>query len=443
MGNILRSAAKIIEKLEKNGYKGYIAGGCVRDTLLGIDRHDLDIATDALPRQTAEIFARRRCTGERHGGVKVEYWGVKAEITTFREDGEYSDFRRPDRVRFVSRPDIDSRRRDFTINAMYMDKTGNVLDFHGGKEDLKNGIIRIVGEPEKRLLEDPLRIMRGVRFAAVLGFEIEENTLKAMRKNKDKLNLVSGQRLYRELKKALMGDYIKKALLDYSDIFGRIMAPVNAMKGFDQKNIHHIYDVLTHTAVVVENTPKDPCLRVAALMHDFGKPEAFFTDRQGVGHFWNHHSYSLVHAQNLMKKFNVSKEERELICHLVHYHDVLIQPEKKAVLKALNKHGEHRLRLLLALKRADNKGQNTKDFDRSREYDRLESLIDLAVAEKRCFSLDSLGINGDDIVSLGIPPGPRVGRLLKALLEQVLEENVENTPERLTEKAKELIENGD
>ncbi len=428
MINLPHRATKALEMLNNSGYEAYVVGGCVRDGLMGRNMGDIDITTNALPRQTSRVFSGCKVveTGLKHGTVTVFIDGCPMEITTYRTESGYSDSRHPDSVSFTKNLREDCARRDFTINSICYNPAAGCVDYFGGITDIENKIIRCVGNPKQRFEEDALRILRAVRFASALDFSIEENTRKALFACKDLLKNISAERIYCELLKLLCGDNIKKILLEYTDILAVFIPEILPLKGFDQKNQHHIYDVLEHTAVAVENTPKDPLLRLAALLHDFGKPHVFTTDENGVGHFYGHGDVSYELAKNILKRLKVSKEEYILITHLVKYHDVQIQPTEKAVSRALNKHGPEMLKMLLQLKRADNKGQNTKDFDRTEEYNRLEKIIDDLLEKQRCFSLKQLAINGDDLTAIGIPPSKNTGRILNTLLEMVINGEIEN-----------------
>ena len=265
-------AEKIIKMMNDAGEKAYCVGGCVRDILLGKEPHDFDICTSAHPEKTEEILKEFPVieTGIKHGTVTVLVDGEPFEITTWRIDGKYSDNRRPENVTFTPSLEEDLKRRDFTINAMAFDGE-EVIDPFGGKEDLKNGIIRAVGDPNERFEEDALRILRALRFASKLGFEIETKTAVAMREKKELLKEISAERIFSELKLILCGKDATKVLLDFSDIIGQIIPEIKPTIGFEQHNKHHVYDVYTHTAVAVGSIDPDPTLRLTMLLHDIGK----------------------------------------------------------------------------------------------------------------------------------------------------------------------------
>lgn len=431
-------AALCLEKLNSRGYGCWVVGGAVRDSLMGRQIGDVDLATTALPQQTSRILSdyRQIKCGERHGTIAVIVNGEKVEITTRRADGEYSDGRHPDSVQFVTDMRRDCARRDFTVNALCWHPDWELKDFFGGRKDIEDRIIRCIQDPYRRFDEDRLRILRRLRFCSVLGFSMEEDTSAAAIEKAGLLKNISAERIYMELLKMLAGDNIQQVLLDFPQVLGRIIPEIIPMVGLDQRNIHHIYDVWHHTAVAVANTPPIPMLRLAALLHDTGKPDTFTIDEKGVGHFYSHGEKSLEHCRRIMERLKAPGDDTRLVCRLVKYHDTYIEPSEKAVRRRLNKHGEKALRLLMLLKRADNKAQNTKDFDRTREYDRLDELIDKVISQKQCFDLKSLAINGSDLLKAGFCPGPEIGRALKSALEQVIDGQLNNDRRRLLEYVK-------
>ncbi len=436
MFTLIPQAVKALEMLNNRGYEAFVVGGTVRDFILHKTSGDIDITTSALPRQTMEVFKDYKVieTGLKHGTVTVVIDHIHIEITTYRTESGYSDARHPDSVNFTASLEEDCARRDFTMNSVCYNPSVGFVDYYGGAEDIKKGIIRCVGQPRLRFREDALRILRAVRFASVLGFEIEDNTKQAIFDCKDLLKNISAERICTELLKLLCGDNVKKVLMDYTEVLAVFMPEIMAIKGFDQRNHHHIYDILEHTAVAVENAPPQPMLRLAALLHDFGKPDTFTIDENGTGHFYGHGEVSFEIAKKILRRLKLSNEDYSLVSHLVKYHDVYVPLNEKSVRRALNKHGRERLKMLLQLKRADNKGQNIKDFDRTEEYNRLEELIDETLAKERCFSLKQLAVNGKDLMDIGIPPSKQTGEILNKLLEMVINGEAENDREDLLKK---------
>ena len=445
MMNIPVQAQKVLKMLNSAGYEAWLVGGSVRDGIMGLPMGDTDITTNALPQQTMEVFAGYKVieTGLKHGTVTVVLDHHHTEITTYRTDSTYSDGRHPDSVSFTASLREDCARRDFTMNAVCYNPDYGIVDYYGGAEDIRNKIIRCVGDPSARFREDALRILRAVRFASVLGFEIEENTKKAVFDCAHLLKNISAERIYTELLKLLCGKNVKQVLLDYADVLGVFMPEILPLKGFDQRNYHHIYDVLEHTAVAVQAAPAHPQLRLAALLHDFGKPAVFSVDEKGVGHFYGHGEVSYDIAKAILRRLKVSNEEYRLVSTLVRYHDTHIEHTEKAVRRRLNRYGPDTLRLLMQLKRADNRGQNIRDFDRTAEYDRLERLIAREIEKQSCFSLKQLAVNGTDLMAIGLPRSSQLGRILKALLEMVISGDLPNEKEILLAEAGRLYSAGE
>ena len=445
MMNIPVQAQKVLKMLNSAGYEAWLVGGSVRDGIMGLPMGDTDITTNALPQQTMEVFAGYKVieTGLKHGTVTVVLDHHHTEITTYRTDSTYSDGRHPDSVSFTASLREDCARRDFTMNAVCYNPDYGIVDYYGGAEDIRNKIIRCVGDPSARFREDALRILRAIRFASVLSFEIEENTKKAVFDCAHLLKNISAERIYTELLKLLCGKNVKQVLLDYADVLGVFMPEILPLKGFDQRNYHHIYDVLEHTAVAVQAAPAHPQLRLAALLHDFGKPAVFSVDEKGVGHFYGHGEVSYDIAKAILRRLKVSNEEYRLVSTLVRYHDTHIEHTEKAVRRRLNRYGPDTLRLLMQLKRADNRGQNIRDFDRTAEYDRLERLIAREIEKQSCFSLKQLAVNGTDLMAIGLPRSSRLGRILNTLLEMVINGDLPNEKEMLLAEAGRLYSAGE
>lgn len=440
MFNMPYQALKALKMLNSAGFEAYIVGGAVRNSIMNLELSDIDITTSALPLQTQQVFSDCHIieTGLKHGTVTVHIDHMPLEITTYRNEKGYSDNRHPDSVTFTTNLKEDCARRDFTVNAMCYNPSVGLVDFYGGRQDIENRLIRCVGQPGRRFEEDGLRIMRRLRFSSVLGFEIENETRQAISSCKNLLCNISAERIYTELCKLLCGKNAKHILMEYTDVLAVVMPEITLLKGFDQKNYHHIYDVLEHTAVAVENCPPIPQLRLAALLHDFGKPHTFTVDEKGIGHFYGHGEVSFQIVKNILKRLKVSNDDYNLITKLVKYHDTPIDATEKSVRRALNKHGSEFVKMLLLLKRADNAGQNTKDFDRTEEYNVLEKVIDSVLEKQQCFSLKMLAINGHDLKEIGIPPSPLTGKILNCLLELVIDGQIVNEKDILLHKAMEL-----
>ena len=431
---------EVLFRLNNVGYAAYAVGGCVRDLLLGREPDDWDVTTSARPEQVMSLFAGHCIpSGLQHGTVTVRQSGQSYEVTTFRTDGIYSDHRHPDSVRFSDTLEEDLKRRDFTVGAMAMDSGERIIDLFGGREDLLAGRIRCVGSPDRRFGEDALRIMRALRFASVLGFSIEEETAAAARRCASMLRSIAVERLRVEMTKLLCGRDAARVLLDYPDVIAVFLPEILPAVGFDQKNVHHIYDVWGHTAHAVSAATEDHIVRWTMLFHDLGKPNCFTVDEGGVGHFYGHGKESLVIAQAAMSRMRFSNEERDAVVKLVDWHDRVIPVTAKGIRRCLNALGTEGTRRLIAVKRADNLAQSPAYRGRQQELDRAEEILEELLARDACFSLKQLAVKGGDMMALGLR-GPAIGDMLQRLLEKVLEESLPNEREPLLAWAKQYME---
>ena len=424
-------AVKALEALEGAGHEAWVVGGCVRDALLGREVNDFDIATSAHWEQTERVmhgagFAVHR-TGVKHGTVTATLDGVPLEITTYRSDGSYSDGRHPDEVTFVGNIEEDLARRDFTVNALAFHPERGLLDCWGGVDDLEAGVIRTVGDPARRFGEDGLRILRGCRFASQLGFSIEPDTLQAMKSRKRMLLGVSAERVTHELDALLLGDCVHDALMETVDVLCAVLPEIAACKGFDQRTPYHIYDVWNHTAWVVQRCPAERLVRWAALFHDIGKPAACFLDGDRA-HFYGHALLSESLAKGAMARLLMSPAFANRVLTLVRIHDDQIAATPKSVRRALMRLGGdvELFRGLVGLKRADALAQSELGRPRVELAAELEETLDCIIASEAAFSLKQLAIDGNDVLALGVPAGPKVGELLEKALDAVIDERVEN-----------------
>ena len=410
------------------GFEAYLVGGCVRDALLGCTPQDYDIATNALPDEVAAVFCDHRVieTGLKHGTVTVLLGELPIEITTYRVDLGYSDGRHPDRVAFTPNLRDDLARRDFTVNAMAYHPERGLTDCFGGQADLAAGLLRCVGEPETRFSEDALRILRLLRFAAKLGFAVEERTAKAALALRDTLRKVSAERIQKELTSLLLGAHAGEILVQYADIFGVFLPELLVCMNFLQHNPHHRYDVLTHLAKAVDASPTDPVLRLAALLHDVGKPDCFTMDENGVGHFYAHADRSAALAEQILTRLRYDNETKRQVVLLVAAHDRPIEPNERSVKRALNRLEPALFFKLLALKRADCIGQGLTHPERLESYDRIEMIARRLLSEEVCFSLRDLAVSGDDLLCAGVPQGKQIGQTLQRLLDAVIDGSVAN-----------------
>lgn len=427
---------KIMTRLEAAGYQAWCVGGAVRDTLLGLTPGDWDVTTNALPETVLALFSPRALpTGLKHGTVTVG-GGRGVEVTTFRRDGDYLDHRHPERVAFTGSLEEDLARRDYTVNAMAMDLRGRIADPWGGRADLTAGVLRAVGAPEERFGEDALRILRGLRFAARLGFAIEPQTGEAMVRRSGDLREIAPERVRVELEGLLLGSHAARALLDWPQVLGAVLPEILPCVGFDQRSRYHCYDVWEHTARAVEAAPPQPVPRWTMLLHDLGKLDTFSLGEDGEGHFYGHWRESVKKAEAILDRLRFDNHSRRTILTLVERHDCELPLDQKAVRRNLARYGEETLRLLLAVKRADNLAQAPAYRDRQRTLDQWEALLDLTLREDSCFSLRQLAVKGNDLTALGLQ-GPAVGKALSDLLELVMDDTLPNQRAILLDYAKE------
>lgn len=414
-------AAEAIRRLREAGYEAWIVGGCVRDALLGHAPTDYDLTTAALPEQTQAVFAGEKqvATGLQHGTVTVLLDGVPLEITTYRVDGGYTDARHPDGVTFTRSLREDAARRDFTINAMAYAPGAGLQDFFGGQADLAAGVIRAVGEPDRRFQEDALRILRAIRFAAVLGFTLEPETDAAARRNAPLLEKISAERVFSELSKLLCGPGTGKILRAYPDILGVILPELTPMVGFEQHNVHHCYDVYTHTAVAVDHVPPDLTLRLAMLFHDLGKPATFSMGEDGQGHFYGHPKVSAALAEQILQRLRAPKRLREAVVQLVRAHDWPLSTAPRLIRRRLQQLGEDGFFALLEVQRGDAAACSLSDCTREDRRNEVERAAKAILAAKPCLSVRDLAVNGRDVMALGYC-GSGVGAALRGLLEEVI-----------------------
>ena len=442
-GRLPDSVINILSRLETGGFSAFVAGGAVRDMLMDKTPHDYDIATNARPEDVKALFGRTVDTGIKHGTVTVVENKTGYEITTFRRDGEYTDGRHPSSVSFVDDAKEDSARRDFTINAMmYSPKTG-ILDYFGGQNDIERKIIRCVGEPERRFKEDALRMLRAVRFSAVLSFKIEDNTWKAIKKCAVLIKKVSSERILEEINKILLSqnpDYIRK--LHECGLLRYIMPELERCFGEPQKNKYHIYDVGEHIMQTVKNVPEDMTLRWAALMHDIGKPCCSSTGSNGTIHFYGHHRESCKIAVDLMHRLRMNRDTIHDVAVLVENHDVRVEPSQPAVKRMMSRTGEVLFEKLMLLQTADNKAKNPEHFiEKKKRIDSAYHIYKEVLAERQPYLVSHLAVNGKDLLSLGYRHGREIGDTLKKLVDEVIINPALNNRDYLLKCAKEYRRN--
>lgn len=426
-----------IDALENAGFSAYAVGGCVRDWLLGLEPHDYDLCTQALPEQMQQVFREHDLVlaGVKHGTVGVIFPEAVVEITTYRTEGGYTDVRHPDWVRFVDRVEDDLARRDFTVNAMAWSPSRGLKDPFGGAEDLKQGILKTVGEPTARFQEDALRILRGARFAAKYRLQPEEKTYHAMLRLAPLMDELARERVYSELCKLLI--YAEEEdLLRYAPIVTQVIPELKPALGFDQHSRYHTYDLYTHIAYVTAAVPRDLPVRWAALLHDVGKPGTFTLDEQGEGHFYGHAREGAKLANEILLRLKAPNALREQVVTLIEQHMTPLLPQRNVLRRRLSRLGIPTLKLLLELQEAD---LGRKGTDEDAEYfGQLRELLDQLLAEEACLTLKDLAVNGRDLMELGIPAGKELGECLQALLNAVLDETLPNEKETLLKTARDF-----
>ena len=429
------SVAGCIAALEAAGFPCYAVGGCVRDACLGLTPHDYDLCTAALPETIQEIFSDHQLVlaGEKHGTVGVVTDTGVVEITTFRTEGAYHDNRHPDWVRFVDRIEDDLARRDFTVNAMAYSPTRGFVDPFGGRDDLKNCILRAVGDPRTRFEEDALRILRGVRFAVRFGLTAEKHTIKAMEETAPLMAHLAAERIFDELCK-LLPLVSSEDLLQFSPILTQVLPELAPAVGFCQHSRHHAYDLFTHTAHVTAGVPADLTLRWAALLHDVGKVPTFSQDEAGEGHFLGHAKVSAQMADEALLRLKAPTALRQQVVLLIEKHMTLLVPERKSVRRWLSRLGAATMEQLLTLQEADMGGKGTGIPGELVQFSQIRSLMAEIEAENACLAIRDLAVNGHDLMALGYT-GKEIGQALQKLLDQVLDEKIPNEKNALLKAA--------
>lgn len=434
MFTISQNVQKALDILHNNEYEAFIVGGCVRDYLLGTEPKDIDITTNAHPEQVKKAFSGFHVieTGIQHGTVTVVMNKEPIEITTYRIEAGYSDNRHPDNVYFTSSLRDDASRRDFTINAMaYTHETG-IVDYFEGRHDIDRHLIRCVGNAVERFNEDGLRILRALRFASVLGFNIEKETSAAIHSEKELLRNISAERIAVELKKTLCGKNVRKIVTGYLDVFSVVIPELMSMQGFEQMTPFHIYDVLEHTMRVVESIEPVDHLRLAAFLHDIGKPISRTIDENGVGHFKGHALRSFAIAEKTLEFLRLDNFTINRVLIMIEHHSDVIEPNPKSVKRALNRLSPEVFFDLIKLKRADDEAKNPENNCGQSLFDEIEAIANKVIEEQQCFQLKDLAVNGKDLIALGYK-GKEIGAALEFMLDAVIENTVENEKTALLE----------
>ena len=434
------NATQIIERLEQAGFEAYVVGGCVRDSLLGKTPHDWDITTSALPEQVKSLFSHTVDTGLKHGTVTVLIEKEGFEVTTYRIDGEYDDGRHPNQVQFTLSLEEDLKRRDFTINAMAYNPLRGLVDLFGGINDLENKIVKCVGNPKERFSEDALRMMRAVRFAAQLDFEIDSNTKDAIKDLAPTLEVVSAERIREELCKLLVsgrpGDIVTLYELGLTKVF---LPEFDVMMTCEQNTPHHMYTVGMHTVECLRLAPDDLVLRLVMLLHDVAKPEMKTTSEDGRDHFRNHPIVGAERAKEIMHRLRFDNETTRKVVRLVRYHDERPRLTKESVRKTIVKIGADAFPDFFVVQRADIGAQSLYEREQKEaNINKFQQLYREIIEEHDCLSIKDMEINGRDLIDMGMKPGPEMGDVLDALFEEVVEDPKKNKRNYLFSRAKSI-----
>lgn len=440
---------RVLRALEDAGFEAWVVGGWVRDALLGAPMHDVDVTTSA-PWQETERALRSAGievheTGTAHGTVTAVIDGQPVEVTTYRVEGTYSDRRHPDEVRFVRDVREDLARRDFTVNAMAYHPDRGLLDLFGGREDLSRGVVRAVGDPYRRFEEDALRVLRAVRFACRLGFEVEPRTQAALVACAPELDGIARERVGQEMDGIVASGRVSWALNNEFDVLARAVPALIPMRGMDQRSPYHAYDLLEHTARVCAGVEAfsggapTQALRWAALLHDAGKPMCASVDENGRGHFRDHQRAGAILCKDALLGLALPHEVADRAAALVRYHDRHLSASPAGVRRLLRRLDQARpgeapalAYQLLDLQRADAIAKAWPCAQRAVELDVFERALSGELSRGTAFRVRDLAVGGGDVMrALGVAPGPEVGQALSALLDDVIYGRVENSREAL------------
>ncbi len=422
---------KILDKLSAKGYEAYVVGGCVRDYLLGQCPKDYDVTTSALPEQIIECFSDYRLltNGLKHGTVTVITDNIPVEITTYRIDGDYKDHRHPEKVEFTASLREDLSRRDFTINAMAYSEKKGVVDYFGGKEDLEKKIIRAVGNPYQRFDEDALRILRALRFASRFGFEINRATADAAHRLRYLLQRISVERIQTELFGILLGECYD-VLYNFPDIICEIIPELRSSIGFIQYSKYHNRTVYRHTIAATAGSEPDLIYRLTMLLHDVGKPESFYMDDDGVGHFKGHAIVSRRIAEKVLKRLKFSNKITEEVLFLIENHSIKMNDTEKYIKKALVRYGAERFLKLINIHIFDNLGKAEMCLWENGFFRSIAQHTKEYLEKQPALSLKDLRVNGNDVTALGFA-GEEIGKALHFLMDAVIDEHCDNEKEKL------------
>ena len=447
---------RVLGVLEDAGLEAWVVGGWVRDALMGVSGHDVDICCAGTWQENEAALRAKGIavveSGIKFGGITAVVDGERIEVTTYRTDGFYTDGRHPDSVVRASCVQDDLARRDFTVNAMAWHPQRGLLDLYGGQADLEHKVIRAVGDPRKRFEEDALRMLRAVRFACRLDFVIEPATARALADCAHLLDQVARERVGIELEGILVTRHGGDALLRYPELMCAAIPELAVCRGFDQRSPYHAFDVYEHIARVLTvagelsrfridggdpDQPPSPSLMWAALLHDIGKPGTFTTDETGRGHFYGHPELSAKMAKEIMRGLSCSNDLIRDTCLLIRYHDRPVMAEREDLLRVMgifSGNGLNTARLmgeLFDLKRADALGKAPSCFYYVEDIERMREIVRELLANHEAYSIATLDLSGADLIQEGVKPGPRIGELLKRALNAAIAGTVPNKRDAL------------
>lgn len=432
-----------LRRLHQNGFAAYAVGGCVRDSLLGKTPLDWDITTDARPEETERVFADCRLieTGLQHGTVTVLSDGMPLEITTFRVDGDYLDARHPESVSFTRNLKEDLLRRDFTVNTLCWNEQDGVVDLCGGLADLQSGILRAVGDPDRRFSEDALRILRGIRFSSVLGFTIEAETAESILRNRQLLTKVAAERIRVEFSKLLCGKNAAAVLNRYREVIAVFIPEVRALFDCPQNTPYHCFDVYRHTLATLENSEPTEALRLCMFFHDFGKPLCRRTDENGQDHFKGHQKIGAEIVEPILKRLRYDNSTVKTVTGWIAIHDLKSPKTKIEAKQLLSKIGVDNYRALIKIKRADNRGK-AQPHAIDEKLRRMEEFLSEILENNECYNLRGLAVNGDDLKAAGILDGKAIRDTLNRLLDCVIQAECANETETLLARIRGTADTG-
>ncbi len=422
------------------GYQCYLVGGAIRNMIAGLPATDFDFATDAEPKAVRRLFRKVIPTGILHGTVTVLYQGQHLEVTTFRVEGKYSDSRRPDSVEFTPSIYEDLKRRDFTVNAIAYDLSRNeLIDPHRGKEDIQKKIIRAIGSPVDRFSEDPLRMLRACRFSAQLGFSVEDSTLRGIERCASLITNVSSERVRDEMIKILASHAPRRGflLMDKTGLLRILLPELTACKNIPQKGMHK-FDVFHHSLMAMEFAENKLHIRLAALLHDIGKPDTLSYSEAGEPRFYNHEMVSEEKSRSILRRMKFPKAVEKTVCALVRNHMFSYDnlQNDSSIRRFISRVGREELPDLFLLRRADSCGIIGERYS-CPKLSELEDKINSLLHEETALSVGDLSVDGHILSKeAGIPKGPAMGKVLSFLLEAVIDDPGMNTKDRLVELAR-------